>query len=309
LVFLTARRIFNRRVAIVAQLLCAGHPMLIWYTARIWVETVNTLAITIIVLALVLLTERLTFPRSIGAGAAVGMAALTKSIILLFPFAAGMYLLLRWGRESLPHVLLLIISVFFLVIPWTVRNYAVTGRIVPVQTTLGLNMVQGDIIGEYWAQKPYSTIQLWDLGEHKIDSLLSGTPYTATDPLGDRMLIGASLRHSFSHPLFFVKRTFTNFMTFWYLSESRVKSLFLICIQAPLVLCVILFSLPMWKRNPMTRPIVLLIAYYAVSHSLVVGWARYSVPILPASLIFVAHIVGETLQRIGPKRSSREHSG
>jgi hypothetical protein len=106
LVFLAASRIFKHRVAITAQFLCALHPMLIWYTARIWIETVNTLATTIVLLAIVLLNERLTFARSIGAGVAMGIATLTKSIIILLPLAAGMYFCFRWRRESLPYGLL-----------------------------------------------------------------------------------------------------------------------------------------------------------------------------------------------------------
>jgi 4-amino-4-deoxy-L-arabinose transferase-like glycosyltransferase len=290
LIFLAARRIFERRIAIIAQLLCALHPMLIWYTARIWIETVNTLAITVILLTIVLLNGRLTFARSIGAGVAMGIATLTKSIIILFPFAAGMYFFLRWKRrESLLYVLLMIFLTFLLVVPWTVRNHVVSGEVVPVHTSLGLNLIQGDAIGEYWWEKPYSTIGLWYLGKHKIDSILTGSHHTATEPIGDRDLVQSSLRHSLSHPLFFIKRTLVNFMTFWYLSESKLKSLFLICIAVPLVLCVILVSVRLWNKMHMIRPVILLVIYYVASYSVVVGWARYSAPIIPACLLFVAY--------------------
>lgn len=303
LIFLVATRIFQRRVAIIAQALCALHPMLIWYTARIWVETVNTLAITIILLAIVLLNERLTFPRSIGAGAAMGIAALTKSIIILFPFAAGIYFFLRWRKESLPHVLLMIFSTFLLVVPWTIRNYAVSGQLVPVHTSLGLNLIQGDTIGEYWWEKPYSTIELWHLGKRKVDSVLAGSQHTATDPIGDRMLMRSSWSHSLSDPLFFAKRALANFITFWYLSESKMKSLFLIFIQGPLLLCVILVSILLWSKNQMIRPVVLLIGYYVAVHSLTVGWARYSVPIIPACLILAAYGIWKLYWRVSAGRN------
>jgi 4-amino-4-deoxy-L-arabinose transferase-like glycosyltransferase len=231
LIFLAAHRIFERRVAIIALLLCSVHPMLIWYTARIWIETMNTLAVTTVLLAIVLMHDRLTFPRSIGAGAAMGIAALTKSIIILFPFVLGFYLLLHWRKRALPYVPLMIFSTFLLVVPWTLRNHAASGVLVPVHTSLGLNLIQGDAIGEYWTKKPYSTIELWRIGKHKIDSLLSGSQHTPTDPIGDRMLMRSSWSHSLSDPLFFGKRALANFVTFWYLSESKMKSLFLIFIQ------------------------------------------------------------------------------
>jgi 4-amino-4-deoxy-L-arabinose transferase-like glycosyltransferase len=302
LIFLAAHRIFERRVAIIALLLCSVHPMLIWYTARIWIETINTLATMIILLAIVLMSERLTFPRSIGAGAIMGIAALTKSIIILFPFVAAIYFFLRWRKESLPHVLLMILSTVLLVVPWTLRNHAVSGELVPVHTSLGLNLIQGDAIGEYWTKKPYSTIELWRIGKHKIDSLLSGSQHTATDPIGDRMLMRSSWSHSLSHPLFFVKRALANFVTFWYLSESKMKSLFLVFIQGPMLLCVIFVSVLLWNKNPMIWPALLLIGYYAVCHSLVFGWARFSVPIIPACLLFVAYALVEIHRKFRRRR-------
>ena len=187
----------------------------------------------------------------------------------------------------------MIVSTFLLTIPWTARNYAVTNQFVPIHTSLGPNLIQGDAIGEHWTEKPYSTIELWRIGKHKIDSLLSGSQHTATDPIGDRMLMGSSWSHSLSDPLFFVKRALANFMTFWYLSESRMKSLFLILIQGPLLLCVILVSVPLWSKSPMIQPALLLIGYYAVCHSLVFGWARFSAPIIPVCLILAAYALSK----------------
>jgi 4-amino-4-deoxy-L-arabinose transferase-like glycosyltransferase len=303
LIFLSACRIFPRRVALIAQLLCIVHPMLIWYTARIWIETVNTLALVTVLLAVILLHERLTFPRSIGAGAAMGIAALTKSIIILFPFVLGFYLLFHCRKRALPYVLLTIFSTLLLVVPWTLRNHAVSGELIPVHTSLGLNLIQGDAIGEYWWEKPYSTMELWYLGKHRIDSVLTGSQHTATDPIGDRELVQSSLHHSLSHPLFLKRRVLVNFMTFWYLSESKTKSLFLICITVPLVLCVSILSVRLWSKMYMIRPVILLIIYYITCHSLVVGWARYSAPIIPACLLFVAYALVEIHRKFRRHRS------
>jgi hypothetical protein len=52
--------LFERRTALLAQALQAVHPILLWYTARIWIETTNTLLITGLVLALILLWRRRT---------------------------------------------------------------------------------------------------------------------------------------------------------------------------------------------------------------------------------------------------------
>jgi 4-amino-4-deoxy-L-arabinose transferase-like glycosyltransferase len=293
LIFLAAIRVFPRRVAIVTQLLCSIHPMLLWYSARMWVETVYTLVVTIVVLATILSNERLTVTRFIAVGVAVGVAVLTKPTLLLFPLFFAFYSFLRWKRKNSWQLLLLILSVFLLVVPWIFRNYSVSGDFVPVRTGLGFTLVQGDVIGEYWPEKPYSNIELWYIGMVKVDSILARTQDTVSTPSGGRKLIFSSLRHNLTHPLFFTKRIAANFVTFWYLSQSKIKSLFLVFIQLPLLVCVFLVSLRIWGKNQAIQPVILLIGYYAAVHSFLLGWARYSAPIIPACLFFVAYALVE----------------
>ncbi len=293
LIFFLAQKIFTRRIAIIAQVLCALHPMLIWYTARIWIETLHTFLIIVAAFAIVLFIERLTLKRAIGAGLALGIAVLTKSILMFFPFVVGGYVVLTWKRESFKPVAVFLIVFFLTVTPWTIRNYVVTGAFVPVHTSLGLNLIQGDAIAQHITEIPFSNFELWHFGEEKIDSLLAGTNYTKTDPDGDRLLASASLNYNVSHPMFLIKRTFVNFVTFWYLSESKLKSVFLIILQIPLLILTSIASVRLWREHAAVRPLILLTVYYVLLHSLVVGWARYSVPIVPLCLMLIAFVVSE----------------
>lgn len=291
IMFLVARKLFDKRVALWAGALCAVHPMLIWYTSRLWIETVHTLLVTSALLAFVLVIERITFKRLTLAGLVLGVTVLTKSVLMLFPFVLGVFLVRQRGLEGLRAALIVIVVSGLVVAPWTYRNYQVSKHFVPVHTSLGLNLIQGDAIGEHGTSMPLSTMVLWQKGFAETNELLKGSEVTSTEPQGDRQLIASSLSRSFENPGFFLKKVLINGLTFLYLSESPAKSIFLMLIQFPLAVLVLISAFHLWRSNPLTKPIILLIAYFFLSHAFIVGWARYSVPIIPACLLLASSIL------------------
>jgi hypothetical protein len=138
---------------------------------------------------------------------------------------------------------------------------------------------------------PFSTLDIWQVGKARIDSILEGTGATAVDPRGDRILTAASLRQSMEDPGFALKRTAVNLLTFCYMSESRAKSIFLACIQFPLFLCALVGSYRLWKRAPLSEMGIVLLVFFFVVHALVVGWARYSVPVVPVAIVLAFGIL------------------
>ena len=289
-VFLLASKLHERRIALLSEALCAVHPMLIWYTARIWIETTHTFLVTVVLFSLLLLAERPTPRRSLASGVLLGLASLTKSILLPFSFVAGGVMLLRRGRAALPEAALMVAACLLVVLPWTVRNFVESGYFIPVHTSFGLNRVQGDAIGMSWSRMPFSTLDIWQVGKARIDSILEGTGATPIDPRGDRILAASSLRQSVADPAFALKRTAVNLLTFCYMSESRAKSIFLACIQFPLFLCALAGSYRLWRQAPLSRIGTVLLVFFFVVHALVVGWARYSVPVVPAAIVLACGI-------------------
>ena len=100
-----------------------------------------------VVWMLVLFVEKPTHLRSVFAGLAIAVASITKSILLLFPVFFGLLFVIHRRRESIPWIVSMMLSTVVVVIPWTVRNYNVSGYFVPVHTSLGLNMFIGDAMG------------------------------------------------------------------------------------------------------------------------------------------------------------------
>ena len=273
----------GRRAAIVGQLLTALHPMLVWYSARVWTETFFTFLVTA---ALVLHGKVLARPggfAAAAAGAVAGLASLTKGIFLPWGLLAGGLLLAQKGRGALRPALFLAFVPLLVLLPWTIRNAAVTGAFVPVHTLLGANMINGDVVRDSLFVHPGSSSTLYAVAQARRDALLKGTGWTMSDPAGDRHLLDASLRGNLSRPELFLRKLLLNAATFWYLAESPEKSLFLALIQAPLVAVVVVAFFRLRGQTP-AMPLLLLVGLFWVLHALVNGWARYSAPILPACL-------------------------
>lgn len=284
-VFQIASTVSGEKTAFITALICALHPLLIWYTARIWIETTNTLLIALGTYSAILLYKKRTILRALICGCMLGLAILTKSVLLIFPLVLAIVLLWKSRMQSLGAVAVLLLTVVIVVAPWTYRNYKVSGAFVPVHVSLGLNLIQGDALALHWTSQPLSSLQLWFKGKERMDFLLAGTSYTPTDADGDRFLTYASFQYNLTHPIFFLKRAVLNFFTFWYLGESPLKSVFLILMQIPLMILTIVASIRLWKFNELFQPVILVIAYYAILHSMIIGWARYSVPIVPLCVV------------------------
>lgn len=142
LLYLLARRIWGRRIGLVAAALAAVFPPLILLSRDLVSET---LFIPLMLAALLCVLE---FRRAGGAlrwaaaaGALCGVAALTRNtaVALMLPVALGVWTArpaLR--RRSLAAPLLAVACAGLVLVPWLVRDAAEFGRFVPVTTSAGI---------------------------------------------------------------------------------------------------------------------------------------------------------------------------
>lgn len=142
--WLLARDCFDRATANVTAVLAALYPYYWLYSGQLLSDG---LACVVTALAALLLWRSLqsgTLGQAALAGAACGAMCLLKPVMLLFPVAAlVLYSLKR--RELIRWPLLgavYIAGALVVVTPWTVRNYAVTGRLIPVTAGKGLMLYQ-----------------------------------------------------------------------------------------------------------------------------------------------------------------------
>jgi hypothetical protein len=187
-----------------------------------------------------------------------------------------------------------------LISPWTIRNYLLSGQLVLVHTSVGLNLVQGEAIGEQWTNTPFSTLAIWEEGRKQTEQLLAPAGLRPESPEGDAMLTGTILHRWWSSPVILVRHAATNGLTFWYLSESPLKSGVVIAMQIPLLILAGLGLRRMWIRGFSAHILLVAVVSFWLVHALIVGWLRYSVPVLPILILIAAAGAERLLPRVAP---------
>ena len=140
---------FGASIGLVAAVLVAVDPLLVFFGGQLLPETTFTVAL---LAALSVTAEWVKTPRpgrALGAGLLWGAAALTRPAALALPLIMAAWAWVPLGltvapRDRLRQVALLLAGVAIVVAPWAVRNTALLGRFVPVQTGIGRALLEGN---------------------------------------------------------------------------------------------------------------------------------------------------------------------
>jgi 4-amino-4-deoxy-L-arabinose transferase-like glycosyltransferase len=149
LVYRIAFREAGQRPARIAAFLMAFNPVLIAFSHRLWSET---LFIFLLLLAIDLLARPITegnLRRWMGAGLLLGLAALTRPMLVTFlPFLAA-WLLVHVARRqvksgpALARFLTLAFAMGVVILPWTIRNRLASGDFVLIDSNGAFNILVG----------------------------------------------------------------------------------------------------------------------------------------------------------------------
>ncbi|GIW01784.1 phospholipid carrier-dependent glycosyltransferase [Roseiflexus sp.] len=154
LAYALTARLVNRRAALLAALITATLWTHATFASLYMSETLFTVLFQIGLLGLVQAGDRQPTAKRwlliIAAGVALGLAALTRSLALLFlPIAAGWLAVhLHRQRSGLRHrpatpllaAVVLLASAGAVIAPWTIRNYQAYGGFILIETGLSYNL-------------------------------------------------------------------------------------------------------------------------------------------------------------------------
>jgi len=127
-VYFLARSLYGQRIALLAGILIALHPGLIIYTTRQHPLTFDALFISLTLLAVVKIYNKISWRNIVIGGLVSGLCILTRPTILSFLPLALIYIFVRkkmaWGKSIMYAVVFFAVtgSIF---LPWTLRNYFV----------------------------------------------------------------------------------------------------------------------------------------------------------------------------------------
>jgi 4-amino-4-deoxy-L-arabinose transferase-like glycosyltransferase len=280
--------VMDHRTARLAQIVHAVHPIMLWYTARVWVETTNTLLVMAAILMFLRIQKEGSTRQIVMAGFSLALAALTKSVVLLLPFLLMMFAFFRKDMKNVRSLMFVVIVAAVFIAPWTVRNAVQSGRFIAIQTTLGFNLVQGEAIADHWTETPFSTLAMWEKGEADAREVLADESVTSGSPEGDVQLFRHVTASWIRDPVSFIRHVAVNALTYWYLSESPVKSAVILLLQVPLIFFAVRGALHAGEHREPVLILVLAVLYFWGVHAVIVGWMRYSVPVVPALILLAA---------------------
>jgi len=149
LVFFLARRLFNRKVAIISGLIAATYGMLFYFEDELLLDSFLVFFDLLLIISLLKAREAPRFSRWLLCGIILGFSAITRPNILFFIPFVWMWMFLVFKKEK-PFKQILIYWASFLlgsvliVSPITLRNLLVGGDLVLVASQGGINFYIGN---------------------------------------------------------------------------------------------------------------------------------------------------------------------
>lgn len=304
LTYVLARRVVERRAAAGAALAVAVYPSLLIYTCLVTTET-----LVVVPLVAALLAASYGTPRAaLVAGACAGLATLVRPAgVAILPaiLGAALWPALHPGpaRRRLLAAALAVAGFVVVMMPWWLHGIGLHGRVVPLDTTSGLNMMIGN--GPYASGRyRYATVArqttelLADLDTMTPDGSNEATAravaYARAHPVETAALIPAKLG--------FLLALEGNEQAYLYsishFGERRAVTVWLwgaaVLAAFPLLLTAALLGL-VPRRECMARVRVPAVCFLgtAVALSLVTfGEPRFHLPFIPVLAVLAAGLAG-----------------
>ncbi|HEY0467749.1 MAG TPA: glycosyltransferase family 39 protein [Polyangiaceae bacterium] len=319
--------LFDARAALLAAIVCPLVPQSLRYIGMTEVETSMGLLSALLALTGLLLVRRPSVGIGIAFGVTAAAATLVKPIVLLYPVLFIPLACLHWWRAGSIDRAAIIASLAALacfgalLVPWSLRNSAITGGQFRGISSNG----PGEFLRGYVnAQPKYFLLrqdfggggpgEKWDpeantyeedfLRPYGIPFYRSGkdaagnTIMIPTPPPGmvsaqlelekDRIEAAEVKRRVLHEPGAFLYKFTAQFASFWYVVETRKKSL----LVGAMALIVLFFAgLGVWRarrERTLVWPVVVVIAYFNAIYAAFLAFARYSMPLYPTLTVLAA---------------------
>lgn len=307
-VFALGRRTFNGRVGWLAAVATWLYPSLVFFNFTVLTETLFTLLLMVFLLSAVALVQTPRPGNAIMCGVALGLAALTRSVLwpvpLIFCPLLIVLLRIRW-RQRLGLSALVLAGYALVITPWAVRNTRLQEVVTIVDTMGGINLRMGNY--EYtpddrmWDAVAQTGQRSWVYGFSSENPGLRGT-----EGQKDKWAQRKALDYMKTHPATTLRRAAIKFGDFWGLEREFLAGVTSGLFQPPrwvqisgsliIVLAYVAVALTGaagawlgqatdWRLNVVLfLPVVVLTG----AHTLVFGHSRYHLPLIPILLLYSA---------------------
>ena len=288
LTYRLAREVLSSSVSLVAAGAVALYPSrIIAYTPSLLTETLHTLLVLAVLAATLTLAQSPSWKNAVFLGFLIGVGVYVRPVLLLFPCAVAVLLLLKWRGNYIRLAIglaVVALSVSLITIsPWTVRNFFALGGFVLTATNGGYNFYMGN--------GPGGTGMFRDVSDSFVEP--------KDDPLryqkGYRLGIDYVINHQGEWLTTLPKKVFHLWVGDFYGLLARKSGIALLFFWAVIVLTaasatIIRPFLGYWLRFPAVL-FPLTIVYWTIFHMMFFGLGRFHTQMIPLVVIMAAHLL------------------
>lgn len=305
LTYAIGAKLFSRRVALLAGVLTAFHPMIIRYAADLQVECLLTFFTTLMVWCGLNFLDKPSLTRGAALGASGALGALVKGVLVVCPPIFALCFLLRQLRRKqplhIPELAAVALAMCVVILPWTARNYHVSKQFVLISTNAGGEFLRGYVFAQpkYYLlqQRPYVEGEN-EANQMEIDLFTKqGLVWEHDEAETERVLSKAAKQKLHAEPGAFVRKTFIGLFTFWYELTNRANSAFV----GGLAVIAWIFAFIGWRRAHALKkplwPLLQPIATINVLYASLLALGRYSAPTIPTLMVLASWGAVSLLER------------
>ena len=311
--FLIGERIFSRMIGLFSAILLLGYPLFTYNCLRLMPETLFAFLLSLIVLITIIFFKRSEWKLSLILGFILGLATLSKASIQFFPlflfFSTLIFLRKREEIYSLSKNLVIIIFMMLtMIIPWTLRNYAVSNEFILLDTSGGYTFWIGNRLASNGHDDDPLTKEEFIEVEKEIAKILEIKYTPSFDVSTTAWASGANssklyregVKNIMNNPFATSVLCLKKLYRFWfsYVGKSPNVQLIIFFIQLPLVVSALFGIYFSFREGKPVFPLVLVILYFSLLHMAATSNVRYTVPIIPYVIILAVYGVNRFINNV-----------
>ena len=311
LLFLALRRFMNSVFSLSVFAIISFYPFTAYYCATILSETLSTFLLSLSFFLWIFCSQNKKSDRRpillFSLGLTLGLNILCKSALVFLPWlVAFSFLYAHMNVPSMKKAFLIIFGCYLIVLPWTLRNFIVFDKFIPVRTGFG----QALWVGAGEAAGAVVVENKADANMEAVYRKFLETKESRKAIEYDRLLKKAALKKIRRAPFSLIKRSIRNAFRIWismYHYEMNPYVIYGARIGSFAILILAMWGLfsscSIWNRM---YPLMLIIAYFSIVHSPLHIEARYSIPARPYLLVFTCYGLFKLMGLIYGKHAVRQ---
>jgi 4-amino-4-deoxy-L-arabinose transferase-like glycosyltransferase len=291
LLYILGKRLYTAQAGLVAAFLLCVYPQDIHFAVqKIWMNNLFVCCLLLLILMLLHMADRPHMKRGIYLGIMLGFTALIDPVITgVYPFVfVWLYLKADTDRLTILKITAtILITFFFTISPWLVRNYTVFGKFIFIKSSFGYNLYLGNREG---ASGGYKDVWLPEYFSESEQKYLN----QSKEPARSSFFLRKAMTFIMEDPLSFVQRTMNRIIRFWthirpirgWGERIAVAAYFIV-----LILAVVGLTLNRAKRRDVSLLLLFVLLLPVPYYLTQIIFYRYRFPIEPILMVFAGYTI------------------